>query len=67
MKRQLLIALVLVLAALALAPAVGADGIIIPMPPPGRPPVELRSLTIKYHRVTVTIRDQVATTHVDQV
>ncbi|MFH1084771.1 MAG: VIT domain-containing protein, partial [Chloroflexota bacterium] len=46
---------------------VGADGIIIPMPPPGRPPVELRSLTIKYHRVTVTIRDQVATTHVDQV
>lgn len=45
-----------------------ADGIIIPEPPPpGRPPIRGFPLTIKYHRVTVTIQDQVATTHVDQV
>jgi Ca-activated chloride channel family protein len=31
------------------------------------PIVEVPFLTIKYHRVTVTIEDQVATTHVDQV
>ncbi len=41
-----------------------ADGIIIIDPPvPEVPPY----LTVKYHRVTVTIVDQIATTHVDQV
>jgi len=41
-----------------------ADGIIIIDPPvPEVPPY----LTVKYHRVRVTIEDQVATTHVDQV
>ncbi len=41
-----------------------ADGIVIIDPPvPEVPPY----LTVKYHRVTVTIDDQVATTHVDQV
>jgi Ca-activated chloride channel family protein len=45
-----------------------ADGVIIPEPPPGRPiPWREIPLTIKYHRVDVTIADQVATTHVDQV
>ena len=46
-----------------------ADGVIIPFvpPQPPRPPVPLRALAIKYHRVTVEIDDQVATTHVDQV
>ena len=44
-----------------------ADGIIVPEPPPDIPIVEVPFLTIKYHRVTVTIEDQVATTHVDQV
>ncbi|MBC7236916.1 MAG: hypothetical protein H5T69_13835, partial [Chloroflexi bacterium] len=44
-----------------------ADGIIVPRPRPGRPAPPLRSLAIKYHRVTVTIEDGVATTHVDQV
>jgi Ca-activated chloride channel family protein len=48
------------------APAL-ADGIIIPKPPPNVPIVDVPYLTIKYHRVTVTIEDQVATTHVDQV
>jgi Ca-activated chloride channel family protein len=44
-----------------------ADGIVIPHPPPDVPIVDVPYLTIKYHRVTVTIEDQVATTHVDQV
>lgn len=44
-----------------------ADGIII-IDPPSESPVEWSAwLTIRYHRVTVTIEDQVATTKVDQV
>jgi len=45
-----------------------ADGIIIPDPIPMPEPVPLRDvwLTIRYHRVTVTIEDQVALTHVEQ-
>jgi Ca-activated chloride channel family protein len=60
---------VLVVIALLLVPSAPAlaDGIIIPMPPPDIPIIEVPFLTIKYHRVTVTIEDQVATTHVDQV
>jgi len=66
MKRITVAFLVLMLLATA-APA-HADGIIIPRPPPpGIPPFRGFPLTIKYHRVTVTIEDQVATTHVDQV
>ncbi|MBC7264849.1 MAG: VWA domain-containing protein [Chloroflexi bacterium] len=42
-----------------------ADGIIIPIPPPHV--VEPVDLAVKYHRVSVVIRDQVATTEVDQV
>ena len=54
---------------LAWAQPVAADGIIIPEPPPWPEPPPLRDtwLTIRYHRVEVTIEDQVATTHVDQV
>jgi Ca-activated chloride channel homolog len=45
-----------------------ADGIIIPHPPPDQPiPWRDVPLVIKYHRVDVTIVDQVATTKVDQV
>jgi Ca-activated chloride channel family protein len=45
-----------------------ADGVIIPDPPPWPEPVPLREtwLTIRYHRVTVTIEDQVAVTRVEQ-
>jgi Ca-activated chloride channel family protein len=64
------------LAALCLAVALpllfaspaAADGIIIPRPPRDRPiPWREIPLAIKYHRVDVQIKDQVATTHVDQV
>ncbi|MEW6717838.1 MAG: VIT domain-containing protein [Chloroflexota bacterium] len=50
-----------------------ADGIIIPNPPvcdpwPCPPEViPITQLVIKFHHVDVTIQDQIATTHVDQV
>jgi len=58
-----------------------ADGIIIPEPPicdpcppppcPGPwicpPPTPIAQLVVRYHHVTVTIEDQIAITHVDQV
>jgi Ca-activated chloride channel family protein len=57
------------LLALLIIPAIPAlaDGIIIPELPPDVPVVDVPYLTVKYHHVTVTIEDQVATTHVDQV
>ena len=60
---------ILVFLALLAIPAgpVLADGIVIPEPIPNIPIVDIPFLTIKYHRVTVTIEDQVATTRVDQV
>jgi Ca-activated chloride channel family protein len=59
----------LALLVLLVVPTTGvlADGVIIPEPPPDIPIIEVPYLTVKYHRVTVTIEDQVATTHVDQV
>jgi len=49
---------------LGFAPRIYADGFIIPNPRPGEliPP-----LTVKYHRVMVEIRDQVAKTSIDEV
>ena len=57
---------------LPLATPAYADGIIIPEPPicipgPCPGPIPIAQLAIKYHRVRVTIEDQVAITHVDQV
>ncbi|NLE99861.1 MAG: VWA domain-containing protein [Anaerolineales bacterium] len=45
-----------------------ADGIIIPDPPiwPEPPPLERTWLTIRYHRVSVEIEEQVAITRVEQ-
>ena len=68
--RHLVAALFILLAALlASAHPAAADGIIIPRPPPDRPTLPWRDipLTVKYHRVNVTISNQVATTKVDQV
>ncbi len=65
-----LLALVFVAAGVALFPEPAfADGIIIPRPPPERPELRWRDvpLTVKYHHVDVTIKNQVAVTHVDQV
>ena len=63
----LTLALTTILATAWVSPAV-ADGIIIPHPPPDHPiPWRDVPLAIKYHRVDVTIADQVATTKVDQV
>ncbi len=59
------IPLIAAIALLAFAATAQADGFIIPIPPPGVPRVP--PLSIKYHRVNVTIQDQVATTQVDQV
>jgi len=82
MKTRLLLLTILLLL-FAFPTSVRADGIIIPEPPicldmpcppppcPGPfpcPPVSpIVQLVIRYHRVTVTIEDQVAITHVDQV
>ena len=52
---------------LTVVPAASADGIIIPEPPPTPWPTPVPYLTIRYHRVTVDIEDQVATTRIDQV
>lgn len=45
------------------APA-SADGVIIPYPRPGE---HIPPLWVKYHHVTVEIRDQLAKTHIDEV
>ncbi len=67
-RTQILVGVLILLVLLAgLALPAMADGIIIPHPPPDVPIIEVPYLTIKYHRVTVTIEEQVATTHVDQV
>lgn len=78
--RALLLALGLALAALAVPAPALADGIIIPDPPPCDPcppppcpepglcpsPSPMARLVIRYHRVAVSIEDQVAITRVDQ-
>ena len=57
-----------ILILLALAGNAFADGfIVVPRHPPDRPEVRTIPLAVKYHRVTTTIRDQVAVTEIDQV
>lgn len=55
----------LALALLAAASVGWTDGIIIPEPTPEMP--RPQPLSVKYHHVTVEIRDNVATTKIDQV
>ncbi len=65
--------LVILVSSLLLPGSALADGIIVPDPPvcdPGPcPPViiPMDQLVIRYHHVTITIQDQLAITHVDQV
>lgn len=67
MRRSLFVLINASLVFLVLCGAALADGIVIPIDRPGVPPRPIRSLAIKYHRVTVKIDNQVAITHVDQV
>ncbi len=74
MKRifSLILLALIVLMSLLLPSAARADGVIIPEPPicdPGPCPIvpPMEQLVVRYHHVTVTIQDQVAVTHVDQV
>lgn len=67
MKRAVLVLSTLLMLLATVWPAL-ADGIIIPLPPPIPGPVsDPPWLTIKYHRVQVTIDNQVATTRIDQL
>ena len=66
MRRILALIAVLVLSLVIVMPAL-ADGVIIIDPPILPPPDFSRWLTIRYHRVHVTIENQVAVTEVDQV
>ena len=65
MKRLTILFLTAVILLGGALPAL-ADGIIIPPRPPG-PFTDPAWLTIRYHHVDVTIDNQVATTHIDQV
>ncbi len=66
MKRMVMVLIACLMLFGSALPAL-ADGIIIPpMPPPG-PFTDPVWLTIRYHHVDVTIDNQVATTHIDQV
>jgi Ca-activated chloride channel family protein len=65
--RKVVVAVVVIGLLWAGAGAVHADGVVIIEPPPGVPAPEAPNLVVKYHKVNVEIRDQVATTEVDQV
>ncbi len=70
MKNRLVYLVAIVFGLTAFFPSAAlADGIIVPDPPhdPAPGPYPVSQLGIRYHHVTVTIRDQVAVTHVDQV
>ncbi len=67
MKRAVLVLSTLLMLLATVWPAL-ADGIIIPLPPPIPGPItDPPWLTIKYHRVNVTIDNRVATTRIDQL
>jgi Ca-activated chloride channel family protein len=65
--------LIILISTLALPTSAFADGMIIPDPPfcdPGPCPpgvIPMDQLVIRYHHVTISIQDQLAVTHVDQV
>jgi Ca-activated chloride channel family protein len=62
------VAISIIIVLLSIAQPALADGIIIPDPPPWPEPLPLREtwLTIRYHRVSVVIEEQVAITRVEQ-
>lgn len=64
--RLVLVACAFLCLYLATAQVASADGFIIPVPPPHVVEI-VPDLAVKYHHVRVTIEDQVAETHIDQV
>ena len=64
--RFVLVACAFLCLSLATAQVASADGFIIPVPPPHVVEI-VPDLAVKYHHVRVTIEDQVAETHIDQV
>ncbi|MGC9398273.1 MAG: VIT domain-containing protein [Anaerolineae bacterium] len=66
MKTKVMALALAALMTVALVTPISADGIIIIEPPPEPPPDWRPWLTIRYHRVHVTLEGQVATTRVDQ-
>ena len=64
--QRILVSLVIICALLSFVTQAYSDGILIPVPPMPRP-VELPRIAIKYHKVSVDINNQIATTSVDQV
>lgn len=69
---RMLVCLGVIAVSLATVLPVSADGIVIPRPPACDPlpcpePLPIRQLAIKYHHVEISIEDQIAVTHVDQV
>lgn len=74
MKQKMILLLAVVFTLLSFPESARADGIIIPDPPCPGPlpcpiplPVSMKSLEIRFHHVKVTIEDQIAVTHVEQV
>jgi Ca-activated chloride channel family protein len=65
--RMLLMGLSVLGLLLATVGVAQADGVVIVDPPPGVPGPETPNLVVEYHRVSVDITDQVASTKVDQV
>ncbi len=70
--KPVLLTFLLVLLAMIFNQPADADGIIVPDPPvcefgPCPVPVPISQLAIRYHRVEVSIVDQVAVTRIDQV
>ncbi len=62
--RMITLSIFIVFSLCSFVAAAFADGIIIPRPRPGE---TIPPLSVKYHRVQVEIRDQVARTSIDQV
>jgi len=64
-RRGSVASLLAVLLSVIAVPAL-ADGVLMPVPPPN-PPQPVKYLNVKYHHVTIDVKDQVLTCSIDQV
>jgi len=67
MKRAFIVIGTVLVTLFAVALQALCDGVLIVDPPPGPGNPSKQPLAVKYHRVSVAIEDQVATTRIDQV